>query len=155
MFLNYSTNNSMNALKGNENILQKMPTPKYIFILGRILSEFLNFLIMMIILVGVMIVTNATFNWLTLPFIVIPILSLIIAFGLRLIFSIVCVHYSDIKHLWSVLTLMIMYVSAIFYPMDIIPETYHIYLLLNPSYWVIDQSNVCISRNISSISKYS
>ena len=140
MFFNYSTNNSMYALKGNKNILQRTPTSKYIFILGAVLSEFLNFLIMMAILFIVMIVTHATVNWITLPFIIIPILSLLISLvGLGLIFSIACVYYSDIKHLWSVITLMVMYASAIFYPMDIIPEPYHSYLILNPLYWAIDQ----------------
>jgi len=140
MFFNYSTNNSMYALKSNKNILQRTPTPKYIFILGVILSEFLNFIIMMVILVGVMIVTHATFNWFTLPFSIIPIISLLlILVGLGLIFSIACVYYTDIKHLWSVLTLMLMYASAIFYPMDIIPEPYCSYLSLNPLFWVINQ----------------
>ena len=34
---------------------------------------------------------------------------------------------------------MIMYTSAIFYPMDIIPEPFYSYMILNPLFWIIDQ----------------
>ena len=62
-----------------------------------------------------------------------PILSFIfIITGIGLILAFLCVYFSDIQHLWSVATLMLMYASAIFYPMDIIPEPYYHYMILNP-----------------------
>ena len=140
MFFNYSITSSMNALKGNKTILQRTPAPKYIFILGSVISEFLNFLIMIILLVGVMIVTHATFYWSMLPMVIFPILSLVLMLiGLGLILSIVCVYYTDIQHLWMVLSMMFMYGSGIFYPITIIPEPYRSILILNPLYWAIDQ----------------
>ena len=140
MFFTNSINASLNSLKGNKNILQRTPTPKYIFVLGAILSEFLNLIIMMFILGAVMIVTNAPFYWSTIFFAIIPILSLsLMITGLGLILSIACVYYTDIQHLWGVISMMIMYASAIFYPMNIIPEPFYSYLILNPLYWAIDQ----------------
>ena len=59
--------------------------------------------------------------------------------GISLILSVLCVYFSDIQHLWSVAILMLMYASAIFFPMDIIPEPYYHYMILNPVYWVINQ----------------
>jgi len=131
---------SMHALKGNKNILQRTPAPKYIFVLGGIISEFLNFIISLILLVGVMIITHAPFYWNTIPFSIIPVISLsIMVTGLGFMLSIVCVFYSDVIHLWNVISTMVMYASAVFYPMDIIPEPYHQFLILNPMFWVIDQ----------------
>lgn len=131
---------SLNSIKGNKSILQKTAAPKHIFILGGILSEFLNFLITLMILFGVMIVTNTPFNLFVMPLSIIPAISMIIMVtGLGFMLSIMNVYYTDIKHLWSVVSMMLMYASAIFYPMDIIPEPYHSYLILNPVFWVIDQ----------------
>ena len=139
-FFNSSISISMNALKGNRNILQRTPVPKYIFILGSIASEFLTLIIMLILLVVVMFVTRAPFHIFTMPFLIIPIISLfIMVIGFGLILSVVCVYYSDVQHLWSVVSMMLMYASAIFYPMTIIPEQYRCYLILNPLYWIIDQ----------------
>ena len=139
MFFNASVNTAMGALKSNKNILQRTPAPKYIFILGAVISEFLNFIIMMIILIGVIIVTHAPFYFTSLLSFI-PIISLLIMItGLGLMLSVVCVYYTDIQHLWRVLSMMIMYASAIFYPMDIIPEPYHQYMASNPLFWIIDQ----------------
>lgn len=139
MFFTNSISNSMNALKGNKNILQKTPAPKHIFILGSILSEFLNFIIMFILLFVIMIITQTPFHF-TMIFSFIPIiLLLIMIIGLGLMLAVVCVYYSDVRHLWSVLSMMFMYASAIFYPMDIIQEPFRQYMLLNPLYWVINQ----------------
>lgn len=139
-FFSASINSGMMAIKGNKLILQKSATPKYIFVLGSVISEFINFFITVIILLGVMIVTNTTFYFTIMPLSIIPILSLVLMItGLCLILSIVCVYFTDIKHLWSAISLMWMYASAIFYPMDIIPEPYHQFLILNPLYWIIDQ----------------
>lgn len=139
-FFVFATTTSMMAIKGNQNILKKTAPPKYIFVLGGIFSEFINFLITLIILFGVMVVTNAPFYFNIIPLSIIPVISLIImATGVGLILSILCVYFTDIQHLWGVITLLIMYASALFYPMDIIPEPFKEYMLLNPLYWIIDQ----------------
>lgn len=136
---------AMLAIKSNKNILSKSPAPKYIFVIGSILSEFINFIITLVILVGVMIVTNSTFYFSVIPLSIIPILSLsIMITGISLMLSILCVYYSDIQHLWGVIVLLLMYSSAIFYPISIIPDSFYKILILNPLYWVIDQFRMII-----------
>lgn len=140
MFFTNSVSTSMIALKGNKNILQRTPAPKHIFILGAVLSEFLNFLVMLLLLIVIMIITRAPFYWNTMFLAIIPLCSLYIMLtGLGFIFAIACVYYTDIKHLWTVVSLMLMYASAIFYPIDIIPQPYLKYIMLNPMFWAIDQ----------------
>lgn len=139
-FFNSGTSISMNAIKGNKNILQRTAAPKYVFVIGSVISESLNFLITLIILIAVMIVTKAPFHIETIPLAILPLLFLVLMItGIGSVLSILCVYYTDIKHLWSVVTMMLMYGCAIFYPMDIIPEPYHKYMILNPLFWIIDQ----------------
>lgn len=139
-FFSAGTNLSAISLKGNQNILKKTDAPKHIFVLGSILSEFVNFLISLMILVSVMIVTNSTFHLGTMFLSIITIISLLLMMiGLGLILSISSVYYTDVEHLWSLVMYLQMYACAIFYPMDIIPEPYHQYMILNPFYWIIDQ----------------
>lgn len=137
---NGAVNVSLISIKNNKNILQKTAAPKYIFVLGAIISEFINLMICIVILFGVMIVTNAPFDLLIMPLAIIPVISLLLMVtGLGFMLSILNVFYTDIHHLWSVLSMMVMYGVALFYPMDIIPEPYHSVLCLNPLYWIIDQ----------------
>lgn len=139
-FFNGSITSCMNSLRGNRNILMQTDAPKHIFVLGSIISEFLNFLISLILLVFIMIVTHAPFYFNTIPFIIIPTISLIMMVcGFGLFVSIITVYYSDIIHLWGVVSLLILYTSAIFYPMDIISEPFHSIAILSPVFWIIDQ----------------
>ena len=150
MFFTSSISASMNALKGNKSILQRTPAPKYIFVLGSILSEFLNYLIMLILLVIIMLITHAPFYFPILLGSIIPIISLfIMIIGLGLMLSIACVYYTDIQHLWSVISLMFMYACAIFYPIDIVPEPFKGYMMLNPLYWVIDHFRSFVYQGIA------
>lgn len=149
-FFNTSISASMNALRGNKAILQRTPAPKYIFVLGAILSEFLNYLIMLILLVVIMFITNAPFYFPIIFCSIIPVILLfIMIIGLGLMVSIACVYYTDIRHLWTVMSMMFMYASAIFYPMDIVPEPFRGYLLLSPLYWAIDQFRCFVYHGIA------
>ena len=149
-FFTSSISASMDSLKSNKSILKRTPAPKYIFVLGSILSEFLNFLIMLILLMIIMFITHAPFYFPILFCSIMPIILLFIMIvGLGLMVSIACVYYTDIRHLWSVLSMMLMYASAIFYPMDIIPEPFREYFLLNPLYWAIDQLRCFVYQGIA------
>lgn len=131
---------SMNSIRGNKSILQVTAATKYIFVLAGIVSEFLNFIISFIILIAVMIVLKVPFYFNVMPFSVIPIISLLILMtGIGLMLSILCVYYSDIQHLWGVISIMLMYASALFYPIEIVPEPYRGVMMLNPLYWVVSQ----------------
>ncbi len=144
-FFTASTNVSMRSLKGNVSILKRTAAPKFVFTVGGIISEFINFIISLILLVGVMIVTKAPFYPTTSVIAIIPVFSLIMMVtGIGLILAVLCVYFSDIEHLWGVVTLMLMYACALFYPMEIIPEPYHQYMILNPLFWVINQFRILV-----------
>ena len=144
-FFTASTNVSMRSLKGNVSILKRTAAPKFVFTVGGIISEFINFIISLILLVGVMIVTKAPFYPTTSVIAIIPVFSLIMMVtGIGLILAVLCVYFSDIEHLWVVVTLMLMYACALFYPMEIIPEPYHQYMILNPLFWVINQFRILV-----------
>lgn len=139
-FFNGGINMAMNSIKGNKSILQKTAAPKHIFVLGAIVSEFMNFIISVILLFCVMIVLGVPFHLTIMPFSIITIFSaFLMILGLGFMLSIVCVYYTDIQHLWGVLSTMLMYASALFYPMDSIPEPAYHYLILNPLYWLVSQ----------------
>ena len=126
---------SMTVIKGNKHILTTNPAPKHIFVSG-----FVDFIISFMLIILIMIITNAPFHFETMPLAIIPVISLLIGVtGMSLIVSVVAVYYTDIKHLWGVIVQVLVYSSAIFYPMDSIPEPYHQFLILNPLFWLIDQ----------------
>lgn len=139
-FFTGTVGSCMGVIKANKQILKKTASPKYIFVLGKVISEFLNLIISFVLLICVMFVTHAEFHFSTMIFCFIPILFItLMIIGLGLALSIITVFYTDIKHLWGIVSQLLLYISAIFYRMDTIPEPYHQFLVLSPLYWAIEQ----------------
>ena len=95
-FFNSGTKIAMRSIKANRSIFNKIFIPRYIFALGGICSEFLNFLMSVIVLIAIMILTQAPFYAMAL-FSVIPIAVLFLLItGIGLILAIVCTKFTDI-----------------------------------------------------------
>ena len=130
---------SMSVLRANNTILLQKDVPKYIFILATLISEFIDLLICFGLLFVVMFVTGATFHY-TIIFAFIPLIALIIlTTGACLILSVFAIYYKDVIYLWGAFSTLLMYGSALFYPISIIPEPFYSVMILNPVLWIIDQ----------------
>lgn len=143
-FYKSATSGAMKSIKGNASILKKIYVPKYMFTVSKVCYEFINFLISFTILFGVMIVTKAPFH-ITLIYSIIPIIFLVILiFGVGLILAVCNTYFTDVGHLYNVFTLILMYASALFYPMEIVPVTVQKIFTLNPIYTAIISFRQCV-----------
>ena len=143
-FYKSATTGAMKSIKGNAGILKKIYIPKYMLTISKVCYEFINFLISFIILFGVMLVTGAQFH-LTTILAIIPIFFLVLLiFGIGLILSVCNTYFTDIGHLYNVFALILMYASALFYPMEIVPTTVQKLFTLNPIYSAISCFRECV-----------
>lgn len=131
------TKGAMRSIRGNSAILKKIYVPRYMFAMGSITYEFINFLISLIILFGVMIVTNADFHWMILASIIPLCLVIVMVIGIGLILAVLNTYFADIEHIYSIFTIILMYASALFYPMEIVPASIQMIFTLNPLYVAI------------------
>lgn len=143
-FYKSGTSGAMASIKGNASILKKIYVPKYMFTVSKVCYEFINFLISMVILFGVMFVTGASFH-ITAIFAVIPLFFLVILIlGVGLILAVGNTYFTDIGYLYNVFALILMYASALFYPMEIVPATVQKIFTLNPIYSAITCFRECV-----------
>ena len=132
-----ATNGAMSSIRSNAYILKKIYVPRYMFALGSISYEFVNFLISLVILFGVMVITGAPFQFTTV-FVIIPLILLILMIvGVGLILAVCNTYFSDVGYMYSIFTLLLMYASALFYPMEIVPANIQMIFTLNPLYIAI------------------
>ncbi|MFD2672025.1 ABC transporter permease [Marinicrinis sediminis] len=137
-FFSTSTTMSMNSIISSANLFKKVYIPKYIITLSKVLSNFIFFLISLLVLILIMLVTSAD---ITLYLMYAPIYLMLLFFfccGVSLILATITVFFRDIEHLYGVIITALMYASAIFYPPTIIPDKYQFILVLNPVYYFID-----------------
>jgi len=118
-FFQQSIITSMNSLKGNAPILQKLPVPMAIFPLSTVLSGIVNLLLAMIPLFAILLVTG---HPLTKSLFFLPVAILIMAaftLGAGLLLSPLAVFFSDVIELVGVVMILLMYLTPIFYPVSI------------------------------------
>ena len=138
-FFNSGTKIAMKSIKNNRGIFNKIYIPRYIFALGGVCSEFLNFLMSVIVLIAMMVVTQAPFYPLAiLSIIPIAVLFLLIT-GVGLSLAIICTKFTDIEYLYKIFTSLLIYACAIFYPITSVPQPIRGYMELNPIYGIIAQ----------------
>lgn len=132
-----ATSGAMHSIRRNRGILTKIFVPRYVFAISSICYEFINFLITLIILFGVMIVTGQKFHLMMFASVIPIIFIIIMIVGVGLILAVLNTYFSDVGHFYSIFTLLLMYASALFYPMEIVPANIQIIFTLNPLYIAI------------------
>ena len=131
------TKGAMRSIRGNKAILTKIYVPRYMFAAGTITYEFINYLISLIILFGVMVITGAEFHWMIFASIIPLTFVVLMVVGVGLILAVINTYFADIEHIYSILTIILMYASALFYPMEIVPASIQMIFTLNPLYVAI------------------
>ena len=137
-FFTEATNNSMHSVLDNSNLIKKVYVPKYLFPISKVMSSVVNLFFSFIALIIVMIATRVPFQatmWLT-PIVLCYIIMF--AAGIGLILATIMVFFRDIAQLYSIVTLLWMYLTPIFYPVDLLLENAPWALTLNPMYHYID-----------------
>lgn len=131
-FFSDSTTNSMTAIINNSSLIKKIYVPKYLFVLSRIFSSFINLLASFTALLLVMVVMRAELTW-TVLLVPIPLMLLVVfCLGIGLILSAITVKFRDIMHLYSVFTTALMYLTPVIYPMSILPDWLEPIVRINP-----------------------
>lgn len=132
-----STSNAMESIRRNRGILTKIYVPRYMFALSSICYEIINYVISLFILFCVMMATGEQFHLMMFASIIPMAFFILMIFGVGLILAVLNTYYSDISHFYSIFSLILMYASALFYPMEIVPADIQMIFSLNPVYITI------------------
>ncbi|MCR4868160.1 MAG: ABC transporter permease [Lachnospiraceae bacterium] len=138
-FFSTGTKVSCHAIRSNASMIKKVYVPKYFYPLASILYNFIIYLISLLVLIPVMIYSHLMPTlriWKVLPAMF---TLLIVTIGVGVILCVLDVFFRDVEYLWNVATMIIMYLSAIFYPVERLEKHGLAWLLdLNPLYCIIN-----------------
>ncbi|MGI6315544.1 MAG: ABC transporter permease [Christensenellales bacterium] len=127
-----STVGGMSALKRNAPIFTKINVPKYMFVLSKSISSFVNFMLTLVVFFLFVAIDGIPFAWRFL-LLLYPILTIsLFNIGVSLILSAMQVFFHDTEYLYDIFTLILMYFSAIFYTIDGYSPTVQKLFYLNP-----------------------
>ena len=136
-FFNEATGMCLMSIIGNASLINKVYVPKYIYPFSRTLSSGINLLLSLVPLLIMMIVTKTpiTSAILLLPFVLL--MLFLFSYGVGLILATMMVFFRDTQFLWNIFSMLLMYLTPIFYPDSIIPAKFMTVYKLNPLYHIL------------------
>jgi ABC-2 type transport system permease protein len=131
-FFSQSILASMNSLKGNAQLLQKLPVPKAVFPIATVVSGVINLGFALVPLLALLIATRHPIGPALLFLPVAILLAAVFTLGAGLLLSPLAVFFHDVVELVGVLLTVFMYLTPVFYPMTIVPERFRFLVRFNP-----------------------
>jgi ABC-type polysaccharide/polyol phosphate export permease len=131
-FFAQTTNQSMASLGWNGALMKRVRVPKSIFAVSTTLSGLINLVLAYIPLFLIMIATGAPIcsTMFFLPFSLL--LIAMFTLGVSLVVSALAVYFEDVQHMYQVVTIGLMYMTPIIYPISIIPFKWLWVIRANP-----------------------
>lgn len=140
---------SLTSILGNASLITKVYVPKYVYPLTRVLSSVINLGISLIPLILVCLFTGVQFQKSAILAFFFLFCLILFSYGLSLLLSAAMVFFRDMQFLWNVLSMIWMYATPIFYPESILPANFRFVLTINPLYYFIHNTRLCILDGIS------
>lgn len=121
----------------NRNLINKIYLPKVIFPLSVVSSSLVHFVFALVPLFIILLTSGVKFglNLALLPYAVG--IAFVFSLGMAMIVATLAVFFHDVIYIYDVMLLAWMYLSAIFYPVSILPERLQMLMSLNPLYHFI------------------
>ncbi len=135
-----ATNKAMDGITSNASLLKKTYVSKFMFPLAKVTSCMVDYVLSLGALLLVLIFTGSPFYPTMLLFPLITIEAYVFACGLGFFLAQLHVFFRDTRYIYHAVTTMWMYASAIFYPVDILPDWMRALVeYFNPLYIYIKQ----------------
>jgi ABC-type polysaccharide/polyol phosphate export permease len=137
-FFSQSTTAASSSVLDSSGLSRKVYLPPALFPLACIVSALVNLALSLVPMLLVMIFAGGVFSWTLLSLPVSAVVLAVFCYGVGLILSSSAVFFRDAVYTYQVLLIAWMYLTPLFYPEQIIPERFRIFLLINPVYHMVE-----------------
>jgi lipopolysaccharide transport system permease protein len=147
--------NSVDLITSNRQYVKKVVFPLESMAWVAILTSLFQMVISTGVLLLYLLFVNQAFPWtiVLLPLIIFPLM--LFALGISWIISSTTVYVRDVSQIIGPITLILLFVSPVFYPVSSLPDNFQFLLYLNPITWAVEQSrNVILWGLVPGITGY-
>jgi len=133
-------NRAPGLILSNVNYVKKVIFPLEILTWVNVGTVLFHSSISVLVLLIMQLVVNVYLPWTVILFPIILFPLILISVGISWFVSALAVYIRDIGQITGLLTTILMFMSAIFYPVSALPEEYQVFLKQNPLVIIIEQS---------------
>lgn len=133
-FFSEASQAALTSVTGSASLITKVYIPTYVFPVAKVLSSCINLCFSTLALYLIIFLQGMSLNVYHLLIPVLYIALILFTCGMGLILSALMVYFRDTQFLYGVVIVLWMYLTPLFYPIDIIPENMMGIYSLNPMY---------------------
>ena len=128
----------------NTNYVKKVIFPLETLSVISLVAALFHTAISLLVLLTAFVIFNGFIHW-TIIFIPLVFLPLVIfSLGLSWILASLGVFLRDVSQTTVIITTVLMFLSPVFFPISALPEKYHIWIMLNPLTFIIEQARTVL-----------
>jgi ABC-2 type transport system permease protein len=138
-FFQETTAAAMNSIASNGNMIRKAYFPRVILVIAATLSSLMTFvinLVLIVIIAGSLGKLALGWHSLLLPLFLVELYVLVL--GISMLLSALFVFYRDLGHIWEIAMQLLIYASAVIYPISLVPARFLPWVLANPVAQIIE-----------------
>ena len=139
-FFSEIINQAPRQILSNSNYVKKVVFPLEILSWVSLGSVLIRTLISLVVLLIAQLVINHSLPWTVVLFPIVLLPLILASLGVAWFLSALGVYVRDIGQITSLFTTMLMFLSAVFYPLSALPERYQLWLRFNPLAVIIAES---------------
>ncbi|NJD76628.1 MAG: ABC transporter permease [Candidatus Methanoperedens sp.] len=131
-FFAIGTSTAMTSVVGKPGLVTKIFIPREILTISSVISALVSSFLEFLVLIPLLVLMGASLSITFLLFPVFHILYFFIVYGASLALAALYVYYRDLAQIWEVVIQIGFFVTPIVYPIEVIPERFLSYYMLNP-----------------------
>jgi len=153
-FFSGATKTAMRSIRANSSMIKKVYVPKYLYPLSTVIYNYIIFALSLIVLAAVSVFMQVPISWHVIECLLPLLVLLLITYGISMILATVTVFFRDVEYLWDVLSMLIMYCSAVFYQLSGMSSEVVMVIKMNPIFGVISNFRCALIRGQSIFTAY-
>ena len=121
-----------------QDMVKKIYFPREILPIAFTVSQFVNMLLSFIVIFAAAVLRGAWIEpsaWLCLPCVML--IEFFLALGITFFTAALAVYFRDLEHILAIVSMALMYLTPVIYPMEMVPKQYQSVIYMNPMSSVI------------------
>ncbi len=132
IFFASTVTESFESLVSGQQLLSQVPVPIQAFPAASVVTNFVNFLLSLPVMLGVVLFSGIAPSWPIILMIPLCMGLFLLTYCLAFIFASLFVLFRDLKHLFSIVVQLWLYATPVLYSADMIPQSFRWMLFANP-----------------------
>ncbi|MFH1414631.1 MAG: ABC transporter permease [Elusimicrobiota bacterium] len=142
-----ATMSAINTIRDHAALIKSISFPKSVLVVSSVLAVLFSHLLELCILLVFWLMVGENFGWTVLGLIPILALNVYLVLGVSFILSVIGIYFLDIFRIWGIFTNVGLFLTPIFYSLDMIEPVKRKIIMLNPMSRIIQASREILIDN--------